>query len=154
MSDDRWQWKAFIKCHKAKRNLQPKLIQNLHWLPTVDWLLTTYLALDHGLDNNHLGGAMHFLYLAGYGMTHARIEPHQIPLGPVHFVCYVPLAAASFGLRRLALSLHLLPIRCIRIRFPILLVPRLVLTQCGKRWGERAGGNASRSFKRRADPLL
>lgn len=54
---------------------------------------STHLALDHGLNDDHLGGAMHFLNLAGYGMSDARIEPHQIPLGPVH-------GSISFGSKR------------------------------------------------------
>lgn len=73
--------------HKAKRNL-PSSTPSTSTLTANNRRTAaaghTYLALDHGLNDNHLGGAMHFLNLAGYGMTHARVEPHQIPLGPVH----------------------------------------------------------------------
>lgn len=154
--------------HKAKRNL-PSSTPSTSTLTANNRRTAaaghTYLALDHGLNDNHLGGAMHFLNLAGYGMTHARVEPHQIPLGPVHVgmllcCCCVPLftrcCRCRWGLRRLALSLHTWFRSLIRVRFPLLLAPlvssRLVSfshTQTLQAAGRRRGGEegASRSFK-------
>lgn len=43
-----------------------------------------YLSIDQRLDDDHLGGSMHLLYFAGQRMSEARIEPHQIPFGPLH----------------------------------------------------------------------
>lgn len=98
---------------------------------------------------------MHLLDLTGYGMTHARIEPHQIPFGPVHVAMLLLCSTRCCrrGLRQLALSSHLVPL--IRVRFPLLLVPlvssrshidcRQQKEEEGKVSGEEG---ASRSFKR------
>lgn len=145
--------------HKAKRNLPSSTPSTL----TANYRRTvaghTYLALDHGLNDNHLSGAMHFLDLAGYGMTHARIEPHQIPLGPVHVAMLLLCSAHSLlsvGPTSISvITSHLVPFRWFVSSW--FHSSRLVsfshtqtLQAAGRREGKRVQGEegASRNFKR------